>query len=165
MGGGGERICDIILPTADFQTKQGCASVFHFQSSSPPFFSFFFFLSLFFQKKEGGAETLRWPGSRSLWVCPVASSETAPQLHWWANRRVYQKCDSASRLCPTDPCASPASYRPLISSHPVLLCQDHWLKGKYQKDNDPVVTVLLECRFLTQDCGIHRFKPRVRELL
>ncbi len=70
------QICDIILPTAHIQTKQGYVSGFHLL---PPTFSpssFSFFLSL--EKVGGGRE--RWQNSKSLEVCPIPALNSAPQL-------------------------------------------------------------------------------------
>lgn len=82
------QICDIILPTAHIQTKQGYVSGFHLLPPAHPFLftpsSLSFFLSL--EKVGGGRE--RWQNSRSLEVCPIPALNSAPQLLWFETVRV-----------------------------------------------------------------------------
>lgn len=75
------QICDIILPTALIQTKQGCVW-FSFRRPHPPHpLPPLFSLFLSWEKVGGGSE--RWQSSRrSLEVCPIPALNWAPQLLW-----------------------------------------------------------------------------------
>ena len=80
------RICDIILPTAHVQTKQGYVSGFHLRLFSPPALPPLFSFFPFFREVGGGRE--RWQNSRSLEVCPIPALNSAPQLLWFETGRV-----------------------------------------------------------------------------
>lgn len=146
VGNGKEKIplqiCDIILPTAHIQTKQGYVSGFHLRLFSPPLTlssslpPLFLFLSL--EKVGGGLE--RWQNSRSFEVCPIPALNSAPQLLWFETVRLSVSF-SLNHFLPS--LRTPLSTH-LLSVTLSLPCSAAFLwevlekpaKGLYQEDND-----------------------------
>lgn len=134
------QICDIILPTAPIQTKQGCVSGFHLVLPPPSLLilsllllSLLFFLSV--EKVGGGRE--RWQNSRRLEVCPIPALNSAPQLLWLETGLVSVSfCLNHSLPSPRTPLSLLVPYQRLFAQRPSFWeVLEKPARGIYQEDN------------------------------